>query len=360
MSIADKTARTLAELGADAQGVESLYTELGRLFDDEAASADGADQVRKLRDRWLGRKQGLLTATNDNWLKPAARELKPVVGKLQNALKTRAEQTVEAAMAAALATRQTEALRGVDVTLPGPQQSIGARHPVRIVQEEIESIFYSMGYSVFDGPEIESDYYNFEALNFPDNHPARDAMDTIFLTDRMLLRTHTSPGQIRVMEKQKPPLRYLVFGKCYRNDAPDATHSPMFHQFECFAVDENITFCDLKGTLEYFLKRFFGSNVRARLRPSFFPFTEPSAEVDISCIFCDGRGCRKCKQSGYIEILGAGMIDPALYGYVHYDAERFSGFAFGCGMERLAILKYGVEDIQLFFQGDARFLRQFR
>ncbi len=359
MSVTEQTAQSLVDLGADAALVEKLYAELGELFDGELAQAASAEQVRALRDRWLGRKQGLLTATNDSWLKTAPRDLKPAVGRLQNKLKARVEEIVEQrGRAAAAAVVRAEP--GIDITLPGPERVIGARHPVRIVREEIEHIFRGLGYSVFDGPEIESDYYNFEALNFPDNHPARDAMDTIFLTKTMLLRTHTSPCQIRAMEKTRPPLRYVVFGKCYRHDAPDATHSPMFHQFEAFAVDENISFCDLKGTLEHFTRQFFGASVRARFRPSFFPFTEPSAEVDISCIFCDGRGCRKCKQSGYIEILGSGMIDPALYGYVNYDPERYSGFAFGCGLERLAILKYGVEDIQLFFQGDARFLRQFR
>jgi phenylalanyl-tRNA synthetase alpha chain len=231
---------------------------------------------------------------------------------------------------------------------------------VLLLRDEIEEIFRSLGYSIAEGPEIESDYYNFEALNFPDNHPARDAMDTIFLTDRMLLRTHTSPMQVRIMEKQRPPLRYLVPGKVYRNDAPDASHSPMFHQVEGFAVDEKISFCDLKGTLDHFLKQLFGESIVTRFRPSFFPFTEPSAEVDISCILCGGAGCRVCKQSGYLEVLGCGMIDPAVYRYVGYDPERYSGFAFGMGIDRLAMLRYGIPDIQLLFQGDVRFLRQFR
>ncbi len=357
MSITEKATRTLADLAADPAAVEQLYAELRALFDQELAQAGGADQVRKLRDRWLGRKQGLLTATNDHWLKPAARELKPAVGKLQNSLKTSVEQAIEAAAGKAPAGVAEPAL---DVTLPGPARTIGARHPVRIIQEEIEFIFRSMGYSIFDGPEIESDYYNFEALNFADNHPARDAMDSIFITDRMLLRTHTSPCQIRIMEKQKPPLRYIVPGKVYRNDAPDASHSPMFHQIEGFAVDEHITFCDLKGTLDHFLKQLFGSKITTRFRPSFFPFTEPSAEVDISCIVCSGKGCRVCKQSGYMEMLGCGMIDPAVFRYVGYDPERYSGFAFGLGIDRLAMRKYGINDIQLFFQGDVRFLRQFR
>ena len=343
------------ELGLDAAAVERQYAELGALFDGELAAAG---DVKALRDRWLGRKSGLLTFTNDHWLKPAPRELKPLVGKLQNSLKVRVERAVEEKARQAAQAATTEP--ALDLTLPGPTRAIGARHPIRIVQEEIEEIFRSLGYSVFDGPEIESDYYNFEALNFPDNHPARDAMDTIFLTDRMLLRTHTSPCQIRIMEKQRPPLRYIVPGKVYRNDAPDASHSPMFHQVEGFAVDENISFCDLKGTLDYFLKQFFGARIQTRFRPSFFPFTEPSAEVDISCIFCRGSGCRVCKQTGFMEVLGCGMIDPALYSYVGYDPERHSGFAFGLGVDRFTMLRYGINDIQLFFQGDVRFLRQFR
>ncbi len=343
------------ELGPDPAAVEKQYADLAALFDRELAAAP---DVRAFRDRWLGRKNGLLTFTNDHWLKPAPRELKPLVGKLQNALKVRVEQALEEQARVAAGAVRTEP--GLDLTLNGPPRHIGARHPVLIVQEEIQDIFRSLGYSIAEGPEIESDYYNFEALNFPDNHPARDAMDTIFITDRMVLRTHTSPNQIRIMESYRPPLRYLVPGKVYRNDAPDASHSPMFHQVEGFAVDEHITFADLKGTLDYFLKQLFGAGIVTRFRPSFFPFTEPSAEVDISCIFCRGSGCRVCKQSGFIEILGCGMIDPAVYSYVGYDPERYSGFAFGMGMDRVAMLRYDIDDIQLLFQGDVRFLRQFR
>ncbi len=342
-------------LPSDPAGVERQYAELAALFDRELAAAR---DFKSLRDRWLGRKNGLLSFANDHWLKSAPRELKPLAGKLQNALKLRVEQALDEKLRAAAAA--SAAGSALDPTLPGPERIIGARHPVRILREEIEEIFRSMGYSIAEGPEIESDYYNFEALNFPDHHPARDAMDTIFLTDRMLLRTHTSPMQVRIMEKQRPPLRYLVPGKVYRNDAPDASHSPMFHQIEGFAVDEKISFCDLKGTLDHFLKRLFGPSVATRFRPSFFPFTEPSAEVDISCILCGGSGCRACKQSGYMEVLGCGMIDPAVYRCVGYDPERYSGFAFGMGIDRLAMLRYGIHDIQLLFQGDVRFLRQFR
>jgi phenylalanyl-tRNA synthetase alpha chain len=239
---------------------------------------------------------------------------------------------------------------------------------------EIVSVFRNLGYSVEEGPEIETDYYNFEALNFPPNHPARDTQDTLFIagqeskpaSDRLLLRTHTSPVQIRTMQKRPPPVRVVCPGKVHRNDAPDATHSPIFHQVEGLAVDSNISFCDLKGTLDHAMKALFGSSVKTRFYPSFFPFTEPSADVQISCIFCGGKGardgapCRNCKASGWIELLGCGMVDPNVYGFVDYDPKKVSGFAFGMGVERIAILKYGVDDIQLFFNGDVRFLEQFR
>ncbi len=265
------------------------------------------------------------------------------------------------------------AVERLDITLPGIRRPIGAEHPVIKTMNEIVGVFRNLGYSVEEGPEIETDYYNFEALNFPPNHPARDTQDTLFiagqeskaLRDRLLLRTHTSPVQIRTMQKMKPPVRVVCPGKVHRNDALDATHSPIFHQVEGLAVDTNITFCDLKGTLDHAMKALFGSSVKTRFYPSFFPFTEPSADVQISCIFCDGKGardgspCRNCKASGWIELLGCGMVDPNVYGFVDYDPARVSGFAFGMGVERIAILKYGVDDIQLFFQGDVRFLGQF-
>jgi phenylalanyl-tRNA synthetase alpha chain len=254
----------------------------------------------------------------------------------------------------------------VDLSLPGVRRPIGTRHLLRQTQAEIERIFLSLGYTVVEGPEIETPYYNFEALNIPEHHPARDTMDTFYLEpsapgakEEFLLRTHTSPMQIRTMEKQPPPVRIIVPGKVYRRDNPDATHSFMFHQIEGLAVDTDITFCDFVGTVEYFVRSFLGSKVKTRLRPSYFPFTEPSAEVDASCHVCDGKGCRVCKFSGWIELFGAGMVDPAVYGFVNYDAKRLSGFAFGLGVDRFAFLKYGVTDIQLFFQNDVRFLRQF-
>ena len=262
----------------------------------------------------------------------------------------------------------------IDVTLPGVRRPIGVEHPVVRTMNEMVQVFKSMGYSVGEGPEIETDYYNFESLNFPPNHPARDTQDTIFIAgqeakpqrERLLLRTHTSPVQIRTMENQKPPVRVVIPGKVHRNDAPDASHSPIFHQVEGLAVDTNITFCDLKGTLDHAMKAFFGSSVKTRFYPSFFPFTEPSADVQISCFKCGGSGrlnasevCRLCKASGWIELLGCGMVDPNVYGFVDYDAAKVSGFAFGMGVERIAMLKYGIDDIQLFYSGDVRFLEQF-
>lgn len=358
MAIDEKTAAKLPDLLAAGESVESLFAELRSSFESEKSSVSSEEQYKSLRDRWLGRKNGLLSAANDSWLKAAPRELKRDVGRLQNEAKKQIETSlnelkgkVEAAV---------DAGEKLDVTLPGPTRQIGARHPVRKVLEEMLHIFRGLGYSVAEGPEIESFYYNFEALGFPEDHPAVDEMDTIFVTDKMLLRTHTSPIQVRTMERLKPPVQYAVAGKTYRHDAPDSTHSPMFHQLEIFAVGENVTMRDLKGTLDHFLRKFFGQEIKTRFRPSFFPFTEPSAEVDISCIFCAGRGCRICKQTGFIEVLGCGMIDPEVFKHVGYDADRYSGFAAGIGIDRFALLKYDIDDIQILFQGDVRFLRQFR
>jgi phenylalanyl-tRNA synthetase alpha chain len=289
---------------------------------------------------------------------------------------TDAEKQNLGAEAARLIARDEERrlrAESLDVTLPGTRRPLGAEHPITRTMNDIVRVFQHMGYSIAEGPEIETDYYNFESLNFPPNHPARDMQDTIFIAgqetkaprDRLLLRTHTSPVQIRTMEKQKPPVRVVIPGRVYRNDAPDATHSPMFHQVEGLAVDTNITFRDLKGSLDHAMKELFGSSVKTRFRPSFFPFTEPSAEVLMSCIFCGGGGyqgtqrCPNCKTSGWIEMLGAGMVDPALYGFVGYDPQKVSGFAFGMGVDRLAAMLYGVPDLQLFFNGDVRFLEQF-
>lgn len=246
----------------------------------------------------------------------------------------------------------------IDITLDGKFVPAGASHPLSQVLSEIIDIFVSMGFSIEEGPEVELDYYNFEALNFPKDHPARDMQDTFFVDDNVLLRTHTSPIQVRGMERTKPPVRFIAFGKVYRCDA-DVTHSPMFHQVEGLVVDEAISFANLKAILEVFIHCMFGSDIPLRLRPSFFPFTEPSAEVDMGCIFCKGKGCRICKNTGWLEILGAGMVNPNVFKYVGYDTEKYSGFAFGMGVERIALLKYGIDDIRLFYENDIRFLGQF-
>ncbi len=360
MSIEEQTARPIADLLAGGESPDELYAALRSQFETERAATATADEARLLRDRWLGRKNGLLAATNENWLKAADRPLKPTVGKLQNLVRKDIEAGVEATLAGV--EKRKAAASAVDTTLPGPRRGLGAVHPVRMALEEVLDIFRPLGYAVEEGPEIETFFYNFEALNFPPDHPAVDEMDTLFVDDGegSLLRTHTSPNQIRIMEANQPPLRYVVHGKVYRNDTPDATHSPMFHQLEMFAVDEDITFGDLKGTLEHFVQRFFGKQTKARFRPSYFPFTEPSAEVDITCPFCKGSGCRICKMTGFIEVLGCGMIDPYVLRNAGLDERKYQGFAAGFGLDRFAMLKYGIDDILLMYQGDVRFLGQFR
>jgi phenylalanyl-tRNA synthetase alpha chain len=370
------------------EAVEKLLAAL----EEESEAVFSAAEWKQFRDRWMARKAGVLTQINELWLKKAPQDAKRQAGQRINELKSKVEAQVESIHSKVSSLEilgkvvderfpeKVERARferrygpALDITLPGIRRPLGAEHPVIKTMNEMVGVFRNLGYSVEEGPEIETDYYNFEALNFPPNHPARDTQDTLFianqeskpLRERLLLRTHTSPVQIRTMEKLKPPLRVVCPGKVHRNDAPDATHSPIFHQVEGLAVDTNITFCDLKGTLDHAMKALFGSSVKTRFYPSFFPFTEPSADVQISCIFCGGRGyrdggpCRNCKASGWIELLGCGMVDPNVYGFVDYDPKKVSGFAFGMGVERIAILKYGVDDIQLFFNGDVRFLEQF-
>jgi len=332
-------------------------------------------ELKSFRDRWMARKNGILTQINDLWLKGAAKDAKREAGIRVNALKARITEMVDAAHVAETDADSLSAER-VDISLPGIRRPIGAEHPVIKTRNEIVGVFERLGYSVAEGPVVETDYYNFEALNFPPNHPARDTQDTLFIgaqqskpqRDRLLLRTHTSPVQIRTMEKMRPPIRIVIPGTVHRNDPPDASHSPMFHQIEGLAVDTNITFGDLKGTLDHAMKALFGSSVKTHFRPSFFPFTEPSAELYVTCFICGGSGkrssdpCRPCKQTGWIEVLGCGMVDPNVFEFVKdngYDPKKVSGFAFGMGVDRLALLKYGVDDIQLFFQGDVRFLQQF-
>ena len=383
--ITEAVHRTLDELGVrDAAALDTLFSKLKDEFWREVARMPRVgdtdlSEIESLRVRWVGRNQGILRAINDNWLRQAQPELKREVGLRLNKLRAQLEEPineliqhrglteVRASVGASYESVQRVSVStivpiesGIDVTLPGNRRPIGVRHILRQAIDEITKIFASLGFSVEEGPEIESVYYNFEALNIPEDHPSRDDQDTFYIDRQTVLRTHTSPVQIRAMEKRQPPIRIIVPGKVYRNETPDASHSWMFHQVEGLAVDTNITFADLKGTLDHFMKAFFGPQVRTRFRPSFFPFTEPSAEMDVSCIFCGGVGCRICKGSGWLELGGCGMVDPAVFAYVNYDASQYSGFAFGFGVERPAMLKYGIQDIQQFFQGDIRFLRQFR
>lgn len=332
--------------------------DLRRKADDEIRSAKTGEEFLGIKTRYLGRK-GLLTSLLRG-LKDVTPEEKPVLGKLSNDIKKSLLEKIEKALKDITSSEKHSSLRKerIDVTLPGRGVRYGKIHPVTRVEREICDIFSTLGFSVVEGPEVELTYYNFEALNIPEDHPARDIHDTFYVTDNVALRTHTSPVQIRTMEKQSPPVRIISPGKVYRPDS-DISHTPMFHQVEGLLVDENITFGDLKGTLTFFLRQMFGSDTLLRFRPSFFPFTEPSAEVDIQCVICRGDGCRVCGHSGWIEILGCGMVDPEVFKTVNYDTEEISGFAFGLGVERIAMLKYGISDIRLFFENDRKFLEQF-
>jgi phenylalanyl-tRNA synthetase alpha chain len=318
---------------------------------------DDPKSIDQLRVKYLG-KRGLITLAlrEIGKLSPAER---PLLGKIVNDVKEHIEQLIAVRLTEVQAQQlQRELLsQTLDVTLPGRVPPQGHKHPLTQVLEDVEGIFHGLGFSVAEGPEVELDYYNFEALNIPRDHPARDMQDTFYVSDEVVLRTHTSPVQIRAMEKQRPPVRIIVPGKVYRCDA-DVRHSPMFHQIEGLMVDRAISLADLKGILEAFVQQFFGQSVKMRFRPSYFPFTEPSAEVDIQCVKCLGSGCQLCG-SGWLEILGSGMVHPALYRFVGYDPEEYTGFAFGMGAERLAMLKYGIDDIRLFYENDLRFLRQF-
>lgn len=317
-------------------------------------------QLSEVKDKYLSRQRGLISAELKQ-LGRLPREERPQAGQALNRLRKEVERSLSERLAT-LESREAEARlvsEATDVTLPGYSAGQGQIHPLRRIQREMEDILVRMGFEIVSGPEIESDYYCFEALNIPKGHPARDAQDTFYLSEDLVLRTHTSPVQIRTMEQRKPPLRIAVPGRVFRRDAVDATHSPMFHQMEGLVVDEGIQFGDLKGTLEVFFKELFSEDTRIRLRPSYFPFVEPGAEVDISCIFCSGSGCRVCKRTGWIEILGAGMVHPRVFEMVGYDPAKYTGFAWGMGIDRIAILKYQVDDLRLFFENDVRFLRQF-
>jgi phenylalanyl-tRNA synthetase alpha chain len=365
-----------------AAALDRASAELLSALGDEAAAVKNEADWKVFRDRWMARKDGVLTQINDLWLKSAPKEAKREAGRQVNLLKGQVGQKVDQLQniegVVNAPDHGPEAIGRVDISLPGLRRPIGAEHPVIKTTNEMVRVFQKLGYSVAEGPVVETDYYNFEALNFPPNHPARDTQDTLFIAgqqgrpqrERLLLRTHTSPVQIRTMEKMRPPIRIVIPGTVHRNDPPDASHSPMFHQIEGLAVDTNITFGDLKGTLDHAMKEFFGSSVKTSFRPSFFPFTEPSAEMFVSCFICGGSGkrgpdnapCRPCKQTGWIEILGCGMVDPNVFEFVKengYDPKKVSGFAFGMGADRIALLKYGVDDLQLFFNGDVRFLEQF-
>ena len=358
--------KKLTELGdTTPERVVARFAEVRRTFDAPAGlHSKDSESWGAFALQWTGRKSGVLSLIGENWLKTAPPELKRVVGQEFQKLKAHVEATLEEKRKEIEAdAEQSAAARDqIDLSLPGVERAIGTRHLIHQTYEELERIFLSIGFSVVEGPEIETPYYNFEALNIPEHHPARDNMDTFYIEGTRgvhLLRTHTSPMQIRTMEKQEPPVRIVVPGKVYRRDNPDSTHGYMFHQIEGLAVDTDITFRDFKGTVEYFVREFLGPGAKTRLRPSYFPFTEPSAEVDATCHVCGGSGCRVCKFSGWIELFGAGMVDPAVYGFVKYDAKRLSGFAFGMGVDRLAMMKYGIGELPILYQNDARFLRQF-
>ena len=365
----------------DEPALDAAFSALAAEVREGASALANPDAQEAFRLHWLGRKAGRLKLISEAWLKAAPSEAKRPLGMRFNQLKSE----IEAALAGPLQTAApaADASRALDLTLPGTAPRPGTPHPLIETIHAVVKVFENLAYSVNLGPQVETDFYNFEALNFPPNHPARDTQDTLLIAhqgakpsrDRLLMRTHTSPVQIRTMVEQDPPIRIVIPGKVHRNDAADATHSPIFHQVEGLAVGTDITFSDLKGTLNHAMKALFGAAVKTRFFPSFFPFTEPSADVQISCIFCGGSGCRKCKHSGWIELLGCGMVDPAVFAAVTaerirtgreteqgrhaYDPARISGFAFGMGVERIAMILHGVADIGLFYSGDLRFLEQF-
>lgn len=326
-----------------------------------AAALAGAklpQEIDELRVKFLGKK-GELTGILKQMGKLSAEE-RPVIGQLANEVRAFIEKDIDTRLAEIKANQMAAQLESekLDVTLPGKRPPFGAKHPLSIVLDEIKEIFIGMGFEIADGPEVETDYYNFEALNIPKDHPARDTQDTFYINDNVLLRTQTSPVQVRVMEQKKPPIRIISPGRVYRSDALDATHSPLFHQIEGLVVDKGITFADLKGTLETFIKRLYGEDSVVRFRPHHFPFTEPSAEVDVQCFNCHGEGCRLCKGEGWIEILGCGMVHPTVLSNCGIDPEVYSGFALGMGLERVVMRRYNIDDIRLFYENDVRFLKQ--
>jgi len=329
------------------------------LVEENLAVAADLEALENIRIKFLGKK-GELTAVLKGMGALSAEE-RPVIGALANEVRAFLETEIDNKKAELLKKQRAEKLRSevLDVTMPGRAQETGKLHPLTSVMNSVKDIFLGMGFQIADGPEVEYDYYNFEALNIPPNHPARDAQDTFYINDNVVLRSQTSPMQVRVMEKQKPPIRVIAPGMVYRSDAVDATHSPVFHQIEGLVVDKGITMADLKGTLEMFIKSLYGNETKVRFRPHHFPFTEPSAEVDVSCFVCGGEGCRVCKGEGWIEILGCGMVHPKVLANCGIDPEEYSGFAFGVGLERIAMRKFDIDDLRLFYENDLRFLKQF-
>lgn len=339
-----------------------MKEKLQAIKEEALKSIDEAADLKVLNDirvNILGKKGELTSVLRG--MKDLSKEERPVIGQLANEVRNIIEEKLDQAKVD-LGKKQREkqlAEEVIDVTMPAKKNVMGHRHPMNIVLEDIKNIFIGMGYEIAEGPEVEKDYYNFEALNIPENHPAKDEQDTFYINKDVVLRTQTSPVQIRVMENQKPPIRILAPGKVYRSDEVDASHSPVFTQIEGLVVDKNITMADLKGALEVFAKELYGEKVKVKFRPHHFPFTEPSAEVDVSCVMCGGKGCRVCKNTGWIEILGCGMVHPKVLEMVGIDPKEYSGFAFGMGLERITMLRYGINDIRLFYDNDVRFLSQF-
>ncbi|GKX66095.1 phenylalanine--tRNA ligase subunit alpha [Inconstantimicrobium mannanitabidum] len=339
--------------------MQNKLMEIKELASKELEAVKNSSEIENLRVKYLGKK-GELTGILRGMGSLSVDE-KPIIGKLANEVRSNIEEKIDAITKKIKESEQKEKLSKevIDISLPGKKKIIGKRHPLESTLKSIEDIFISMGFTIEEGPEVELDYYNFEALNIPKDHPARSEQDTFYINDNLVLRTQTSPVQIRVMEKQEPPIKMISPGKVFRSDAVDATHSPIFYQMEGLVIDKGITFADLKGTLELFVKKMFGENVQTKFRPHHFPFTEPSAEMDASCFVCGGKGCKVCKGSGWMEILGCGMVHPQVIKNCGLDPEVYSGFAFGFGIDRMVMLNYGIDDIRALYESDMRFLKQF-
>lgn len=325
----------------------------------ELKAAQDSGTIDNIRVKYLGKKGELTSILRG--MKDLSNEERPVIGKLANEVRAKIENVLEEVLTSIKNKEKNEKLNSeiIDISMPGKRENIGKKHPLELTLDHMKEIFISMGFTVEEGPEVEKDYYNFEALNIPKDHPARSEQDTFYINDNIVLRTQTSPVQVRVMEKQAPPIKMISPGKVFRSDAVDATHSPIFYQMEGLVIDKNITFADLKGTLELFAQKMFGDKVKTKFRPHHFPFTEPSAEMDATCFVCNGEGCKVCKGEGWIELLGCGMVHPEVLKNCGIDPEEYSGFAFGFGVDRMVMLKYGIDDIRLLYESDMRFLNQF-